>query len=135
MIQGVAKYVGAKALGAVLVVSSALVVIWYWRLPIESREALWGTARGALIWIGLVAVLPWATFFVPTRVVRAESNLISALALLGYLAVDVAIALYLTGGHTGNAWQQGILILGFLCAAVYNFVVCDFLAEHAEESA
>jgi hypothetical protein len=26
------------------------------------------------------------------------------------------------------------MILGFLCAAVYNYIVCDFLAERSEDA-
>ncbi len=134
MIQPLAKYVGGKVLTAVLVVSAAIMLIWYYRLPDDARAALWATTRGILIWIGLVAVLPWATFFVPVRAVRAESNLISATVLAGYLAADIGVALALTRGTLGDGWQTVAMILGFLCAAVYNFVACDFIAGRAEDS-
>ena len=134
MIQGLAKTVGGKLLSAVLAVASILVVVWYWRLAPEARAELWGMARGALIWGGFVVVLPWALFFVPARVVRAESNALAALVLLGYLGLDIAFALYLTGGRTGGHWQMGVMLLGFLVAAVYNFAVCEFLAQRADDS-
>ncbi len=134
MIRGIAQYVGGKVLAATLLVSATLVVIWYWRLAPEARADLWAMARGTLVWLGCVAILPWALFFVPARVVRAENNLVSALALAGYLAVDVALALYLTGAHIAGGWQTGALLLGFLCAAVYNFVICEFLAARSEEA-
>ncbi len=134
MIEGIAKFVGGKVLTAILAVAVVLVVIWYWRLPAESRAALWGGVRGGLIWLGFVLVLPWALFFVPAKVVRADSNFISGLALFGYLLVDVAFALYLTGGTFGGGWQRALMCVGFLVAAVYNFVSCDFLARRSEES-
>lgn len=121
-------------LTAALVVTSAVVVIWYYRLPIEDRAAIWAAVRAALIWMGFVAVLPWATFFVTVRIVKAESNLLSGLMLLGYLVADIAFALYLTGGTFGGTWQSAILILGFLCAALYNFLACEFVAQRAEEA-
>jgi len=135
MIEGVAKYVGGKVLAAVLVVASAIMIIWYFRLPVEARAALWTTVRNVLIWIGLVAALPWATFFVPVMAVRAESNLVSAMTLIGYLAVDIVLAMFLCGGHWDGGWRMGAMVLGFLCAAVYNFVVCDFIAGRAEDAA
>lgn len=134
MFPTLAKYVGGKVLTAVLVVTSVLIIVWYYRLPVEDRAALWQAARDVLVWIGFVLVLPWATFFVPVRAVRADSNLISALMLLGYLAADVVFALYLAGGSFGGSWQKAILILGFLCAALYNFLACEFVADRAEES-
>lgn len=134
MIQGMAKYVGGKVLTAILVVACALVVIWYWRLDPADREALWSMVSGVLIWLAFVAMLPWALFFVPSLVVKAESNAVSALTLLGYLAVDVAVALLLTGGHWGTSWQTLLMCVGFLAAGVYNFLVCDFLARRAEDA-
>jgi hypothetical protein len=134
MFPGVAKFIGGKILTAVLVVASVVVVIWYYRLPLEDRAAIWTAGRAALVWIGFVLVLPWATFFVPARVVRADSNLASAGMLLGYLAADVAFALYLTGGTIGGTFQAAILILGFLCAALYNFLACEFVADRAEDA-
>jgi hypothetical protein len=134
MIAGLAKYIGNKLLAALLVVCSGLIIIWYWRLGPEGREAIWIMVRGALIWLGFVAVLPWALFFIPARVVRAESNLLSALVLLAYLVMDILFALYLSDWQMGNVWQSGVLLLGFLCAAVYNFLVCEFLADRFEDS-
>jgi len=134
MIEGVGRYVGGKMLTAILAVASVLVIVWYWRLPEDARAALWTTVRGALIWAGFVAVLPWALFFVPTLVVRAENNWVSAAALLGYLLADIGFALYLTGGETGSRWQTGAMLVGFALAGIYNFVVCDFLADRSEES-
>lgn len=134
MFPAVAKFVGGKILTAVLVVTSALIIIWYYRLPLEDRDAIWTAARHALVWIGFVVVLPWATFFVPVRVIRADSNAASAFMLLGYLAVDIAFALYLTGGTIGGTFQAAILILGFLCAALYNFLACEFVADRAEDA-
>ena len=104
-------------------------------LPPEERAALWSMARSALIWVGFVAVLPWATFFVPARVVRAESNAVAAGMLLGYLLADVGFAMYLTRGNFGGTWQAAVLILGFLIAGLYNFVACDFVANRVEDSA
>ena len=135
MLPAVAKFVGGKVITAVLVVSSTLIVIWYFRLPPEERAALWSMARSALIWVGFVAVLPWATFFVPARVVRAESNAVAAGMLLGYLLADVGFAMYLTRGNFGGTWQAAVLILGFLIAGLYNFVACDFVANRVEDSA
>jgi hypothetical protein len=135
MFPGIAKFVGGKVLTAVLVVTSAVVVIWYYRLPLEDRAAIWLTARNVLVWIAFVAVLPWATFFVSARAVRADSNPVSALMLLGYLAADIAFALYLTGGSVGGTFQAAILILGFLCAGLYNFVACEFVADRVDDAA
>ena len=135
MNNGLAKYIGGKVLAAVLTVAAVVIIIWYWRLAPEARAAMWGMVRGALVWSGFVAVLPWALFFIPARVVRAESNAASAVMLVAYLAADLAAALYLMGGFPRPGWPRGIVAVGLLCAAVYNFVVCEFLARRGEDSA
>ena len=132
--EGISKYLGKKAVGAALVVAGAIIIIWYLRLTADQKAAIWSTARAAMLWAGIVAVLPWATFFVPAWVLRQESNRISAAMLAGYLIVDVVLALGMAGWHVPAGWQKAALLFGFLCAAVYNFVVCEFLAGRAEDS-
>jgi hypothetical protein len=134
MIETIGKYIGGKVLAAGLAVASVLVVVWYWRLPLEARAHLWLTAQGVMTWIGFVAVLPWALFFVPAKVLRAESNAASGVALAAYLAVDLGFALYLTGGRLGDRWAAGVMVVGLLCAGFYNFLVCEFLAQRSEDS-
>ncbi len=133
MIAGLAKFVGAKVLTAVLVVVGIMIVIWYWQLPAESKQAIWTALKLGLLWIGFAAVLPWALFFVPPLVLRAESNLAGVAVLLGYLALDVLAALWLAGWQVGSAAGWAVLILGFLAAGVYNFLVSEFVASRAEE--
>ena len=133
MFETIGKYVGGKVLTAVLVVASAASVIWFWKHP-EDLKTIWSVMKGVLVWLGLVLVLPWASFFVTGWVVRKDSNLAGALLLVGLTAVDVVFALYLAGWHVEGALTWLVLLLGFLSAGVYNFVVCDFQAGRFEES-
>lgn len=134
MLAGIGKFVGSKVLSAVLIVTGAMVLIWYWQLSPESKQAIWSAIQYALLWIGLAAALPWGLFFLPAMVVRAESNLASAALLLGYLIVDVVVALWLAGWKVSSTAAWVVLILGFLAAAVYNFLVCEFLAGRSDET-
>lgn len=128
-----AKYVGGKTLTAILVVGTGASLIWFWKHP-EALKALWATLKGVLAWLGFVAVFPWATFFVPGKVVRLESNRAAAAMLVGYLLVDVIVALWLADWSISGTLTWVVVVLGFLTAGVYNFLVCDFLAERLEES-
>lgn len=132
MLTAIGQYVGGKVVTAVLFVASAGAVIWFWRNP-EQLQAIWAVIKYALVWLGVVLVLPWATFFVTTWVVAKDSNAAAALMLLGYLLVDVLFAVFLMGGPGGRSsltWM--VLVLGFLSAGVYNFKVCEFQAERLE---
>ena len=129
----IGKYVGGKVLTAILVVASAAGIIWFWKHP-EQLRAIWQVIKYALAWLGFAIVLPWALFFVPPWVMKKESNFTAGLMLAGYLALDVIAALLLAGvrGHGTLTWI--VLLLGFGAAGVYNFLVCDSLAERIDES-
>lgn len=133
MLTAIGQYVGGKVLTAILVVASAGAVIWFWRHP-EHLQTIWLTIKYVLVWLGVVLVLPWAFFFVTPWVLSKDSNVSAGLMLGGYVLVDVAVALFLMGGPGGHdvlTWM--VLLLGFLSAGVYNFMVCDFQAARLEQ--
>ena len=128
------KFIGGKVLTAILVASVLLTSYYFYKNP-EKLETLWESTKASLVWLGFVAVLPWGLFFVSALVVRVESNLVSALVLGGYLLVDVLMAFFLTDWRVeGGALTWAVLILGFLCAGVYNFVITESLARKADDT-
>ncbi len=133
MWQTIGKYVGGKVLTAILIVGSAGALIWFWRHP-EHLATIWQIIKYALAWIGFVLVLPWALFFVTVWVVRKDSNLASGLLLAGLLAMDVAVALWLAGVSDHYALTWVVLLIGFLFAGVYNFLVCEYQANRIEDA-
>ena len=133
MLTAIGQYVGGKVITAILIVSGAGAIMWFWKHP-EQLETIWQTLKYAMVWLGLVIVLPWAGFFITSWVVSKDSNAAAALMLLGYLLADVIVALCLLGGISGYGTLTWIvLLLGFLCAAVYNFKVCEYQAGRLEE--
>ncbi len=133
MFAAIGKFVGAKVLTAVLIVSCGASVIWFWNHP-EHLQSIWAVLKGVLVWIGLVLVLPWTAFFVTGWAVKRDSNIAAGLLLGGLVAVDVLLALYLAGWGVSGALTWMVLLLGFLSAAVYNFLVCDFQASLFEDN-
>ena len=133
MFGAAAKFIGGKVLTAVLVACVLLTSYYFYKNP-EKLETLWESTKASLVWVGFAAVLPWGLFFVPPMVVKADSNAAAAGMLAGYLVLDILMAFWLAGWSLGGVLVWGIAILGFLLAAVYNFIVCDFLAEQAEET-
>ncbi len=133
MLTAIGQYVGGKVITALLVVSGAGAVIWFWKHP-EDLQTIWATIKYVLTWLGFVLVLPWATFFVARWVVAKDSNAAAAGMLAGYTLLDAVVAFCLMGGvrgHGGFTWV--LLLIGFLAAAVYNLKVCEFQAERLEE--
>ncbi len=128
------KYVGGKVLSAILVVGVGASLIWFWNHP-DDAKALWAAVKGAILWIGFATALPWGMFFLTARVVKADSNAASAVLLVVLMVVDVVVALWLCGWSVPNAIGWVVLIVGFLAAGVYNFLVCDFVAERIDDAA
>ena len=127
------KYIGGKALTAVLIVAGGASLIWFWNHP-EALRAIWATLKGVLAWLAFAIVLPWATFFVPVKVIKLESNPAAAAMLVGYLLADMLVAFWLADWGFSGILTWVVAVLGFLTAGVYNFLVCDYLAERLEAS-
>ena len=127
------KFIGGKVLTAILVASVLLISYYFYKNP-EKLETLWESTKASLVWLGFVAVLPWGLFFVPPLVIKSESNAAAAGMLLGYVALDILMAFWLAEWSIQGVLVWGLLVLGFLLAGVYNFLVCEFLAEQAEET-
>ena len=133
MLTTIGQYIGGKVITAILVVSGAGAVIWFWKHP-EHLATIWQTIKYVLTWMGIVLVLPWATFFVTPWVVSKDSNVAAGFMLFGYTLADAVAAFFLLGGvrgHGGFTWM--LLLLGFLAAAVYNLKVCEHQAVRLEE--
>lgn len=133
MFTTIGQYITGKVVTAILVVSGAGALIWFWRHP-EDLQTIWRTLKFVVVWLGFVLILPWATFFVMPWVVSKESNLAAGLMLLGYVLVDALFAFWLMGGFRGHGLLTwGVVLLGFLSAGVYNFKACEYQAERVED--
>lgn len=133
MLTAIGEYVGGKVITAILVVSGAGAVIWFWNHP-DDLKTIWLTIKYVLVWLGFVLIFPWATFFVTSWAVAKDSNVAVVTILLSYALADTIVAFCLIGrirGLGSMTWM--ILLLGFLSAAVYNFKVCEYQADRLEE--
>ena len=124
---------GGKVLTAILVVLAFGCGLWAWKHP-EQLQAFGHVLKYVGIWIGIALVLPWAVFPVVPWVVKRDSNVAAGLLLAGITALDVVVALLMTGVRQNGTLTWMVLLLGFLSAGVYNFVVCNFQANRIEDA-
>ena len=120
----------------VVTVAAALAAViagiaWYQADP-STRAALISNTGKGFAWFAIVALLPWATFFIIARVAKAGSNnagaaLVAAYTLLAFLLLGL---LFGFADHGKTAWV--FITTGTLAAAVYNLFVCDWIAEKLE---
>ena len=114
---------GVVALGVIAAAIS-------WNTADEStRQMLLGGTGKILAWLGIVLVVPWATFFVIGQVARLDNNAAGAVLVGGYTILEILTLAWLFNWHMPNATAWTFLVLGGLFAAVYNLFTCDWIAE------
>ena len=119
---------GKVVAGAVTLAVVAAGISW-WQMDESTRQMLLSGTGKIVSWLGIVMLAPWATFFLTTWVAKRESNAAGATLVAGYTMLEALLLakLFEWNVRTPTAWT--FLIVGALFAAVYNLLVCDWLAE------
>jgi len=120
--------VGKLVTGAVVLAVFAAGLAWY-RMDESGRTALAGGAGRIVGWVVLVTAIPWAIFFLISRVAKYESNVISGLfiVLLTLLEAAGLAWMFQFTIHGPAAWT--FFAVGIVLAGVYNLLTCDWIAE------
>ena len=119
---------GKVVTGLVALAVIATAISWYQMDP-ATRQMLVGGAGKILGWLGIVLVVPWATFFLVGAVGRRDSNAAGAALVGAYTLVEWLVLLWLFDFSVPGATAWVFLILGGLFAGVYNLFTCDWIAE------
>jgi hypothetical protein len=103
--------------------------ISWWQMTPDARHAIVGGVGKILAWLGVVLLLPWATFFLIGRVARVESNAAGAALVLSYCAIEAGILAWLFDWSISGATGWVFYAAAVLVAGVYNLLTCDWIAE------
>jgi FtsH-binding integral membrane protein len=103
--------------------------ISWWQMDEATRHMLLSGTGRIVSWLGIVLLAPWATFFLTTWVAKRESNAAGAALVAGYTVVEAILLAWLFDWNVPGATAWTFLVVGALFAAVYNLLVCDWLAE------
>lgn len=133
------KFVGAKVAGAAITLAVGAGGIWcyyHW----DTVQGWGHVAKLVLAWVFVVAVLPWTSFFYIKQLLEYQNLLTSAklanvvsVGLIGaFCVLDILIALWLADWSITGGFTWFVVLLGFLAAGAYNFVICESLARHAD---
>lgn len=126
------KSIGGKiATGAVALAVIAGGISWY-RMDEPTRHTLLSGTGRIVSWLGVVLLLPWASFFVIGRVGRLESNLAGAVLVAVYTAVEAALLGWLFGWSLPGPTAVVFFGAAVLMAGAYNLLSCDWIAEKLE---
>jgi hypothetical protein len=134
----IGKFVGAKVATAVIFLAVAAGGYWCYQNP-DAIKAFGGVLKHTLIWLIVVAALPWTSylFMRPLLTLQARQSSANAAALVSvgligaYTLVDVLFACFLADWSFTGGFTWLVVILGFIAAGAYNFVICESLARHA----
>ena len=119
---------GKVVTGMVALAVIATAVSWF-QMDSDSRAALLtGTGR-VVAWLGVVLIVPWASFPMIGRVGRMDSNAAGATLVLLYTAAEAVVLAWLFEWSIGGAAPWVFFAAATLFAGVYNLFAFDWIAE------
>ncbi len=135
----IGKFVGAKVAGAIISIATIAGAVWcYYNW--DTVKAFGEVVKLILFWLVLVAALPWTSYLFMKPLLAFQSNLNSeraaaatSIAVIGaFCLIDIALAFWLGDWHDAGGFSWFMLIVGFMAAGAYNFVICESLARQAD---
>src|SRR3954470_21857799 len=117
--------------GAVTLAVIVAGISWWQTDPATRQMLLSGTGR-IISWLGIVLIVPWATFFLIGKVARLDSNAAGAALVASYTVLETVALLWLFHWKLPGPTAWSFLAVGALFAAVYNLFTCDWIAEKVE---
>jgi len=109
------KTVGGKIVGGIVALIVIAAAISWWRMDPAARQHILSNTGKIASWFGVVLFLPWATFFVSSRVGRMDSNLAGAAVVFGYTALEMLLLAWLF--WLVCAWSDAMDLYGLRRAA------------------
>jgi hypothetical protein len=126
------KTVTGKVVSGVVGLVVIIAAISWWRMDAATKRMLLSGTGKIVGWLGIVIVVPWATFFVVGWVGKMRSNRAGAVLVFTYTALEAMLLAYLFDWRMPGVTAWTFFTLGALVAGVYNLLVCDWLAEKLE---
>ena len=125
------KGVAGKVVTGLVALAVIATAISWWQMDESTRAALLRGAGRVFGWLGIVLVVPWASFFLIGRVARLESNGAGAALVLAITVLEAAVLAWLFDWSVSGAAPWVFFATATLFAGVYNLFACDWIAEKA----
>jgi len=125
------KGVAGKVVTGLVALAVIATAISWWQMDESTRATLLTGAGRIFAWLGVVLVVPWASFFVIGKVARLESNAAGATLVVAYTAAEAAVLAWLFEWSVRGAAPWVFFAAATLFAGVYNLFACDWIAEKA----
>jgi hypothetical protein len=126
------KSIAGKIVAGMVALAVVAGGISWWRMDPDTRQMLVNGLERIGLWIGVVVLLPWATFFLIGRIAKLESNLAGGVLVAIYAMAETTLLAWLFHWRISTATAWTFLVCGGLLAGVYNLLICDWIAEKLE---
>jgi hypothetical protein len=126
---GLLGRLGEKVLGWIILGLLVGLGILIWRMPAETKAAIWSAAWRGGVWVVLTGAIPWTARLYLRRVMEAGTNWAGALLLAGLLTADVVAALALMTGWPSGGWGWAAALTALAVAGLYNYLVTEYLTD------
>src|SRR4051812_3394448 len=119
------KTVTGKIISAALALAVVAGAISWWRMDTATRQMLLGGTGRIFSWLGVVLLLPWATFFLIGKIGKLDSNAAGAVLVAAYTLLETILLAWLFRWNISGATAWSFLIMSALVSGVYNLFTCD----------
>src|ERR1051325_11271388 len=113
------KTVTGKVVGGAVSLGVVAAGISWWQMDPSTRQMLVSGTGKIFSWLGVVALVPWATFFVTTAVAKMDSNLAGGILVAAITIVEAILLAYLFDWRLSGATAWTFFAAAALFAGVY----------------
>ena len=125
------KGVAGKVVTGLVALAVIATAISWWQMDESTRAMLLRGAGRIFAWLGIVLIVPWASFFVIGRVARLDNNAAGATLVGAITVIEAAVLAWLFEWSVHGAAPWVFFAAATLFAGVYNLFACDWIAEKA----
>lgn len=126
---GILGRLGEKTLGWIILGGLIFLGIAIYQTPAATKAAIWSGIWRTVVWVALVAGVPWIARLFIARILEAGTNWAGVALLAALLAVDVILAMLLMTGWPSGVWAWLVALAALGVVGTYNYLVTAYLAE------
>ena len=123
------KGIGGKVVGGVVILGVVVAGIAFYQAGPEGRAAFFDASGKIMGWLLIVVLAPWALFWLVVKVARRETNASAAALVAAITAAELLGLWWMFNFGIGGPITITFFVVGALLAAVYNLLVCDWIAD------
>lgn len=123
------KTVAGKVVGGIIGLVVVIAGISWFTMDGATKDMLLGGTGRILSWLGVVAIVPWAGFFLVKLAAKRDTNLAGVVLVAGLTLAEAVLLGWLFSWSLPNTTAWVFCVLGVLLAGAYNTLACDWIAE------